>query len=464
MKKSLFALAALGAFASAAQAQSSVTLFGTLDASVSYLQNSGAAGSTTAPGAMTQAATQSTTNATLGGATTGSAFTMYDSQIASSNWGIKGTEDLGGGLKANFLLNGDANTNAGGTDQRGVFRRAAWVGLSGSFGEVRLGRQLNPIVTASAGLLPVMGNTVNGVRTTLGYSAGDQNSNAIGYITPMMSGLQLELQYAANNTIDGGMTDGTAMNVRAFYSIGNAEINAAYQKRTSASATGNTAACGASAAYATVPQGTTPETYKYYGVAGNTAAVGGGSIQSTCPEANYAGDVTGYLAGIKYKVTPAIQLGFGWAHGEGDNTNYINGLNTVNKAGTAAQVTAGTAPVAATAASIYNANAFMVGVGYQATPTLLLGANYIVATTDASMYNLQARYSLSKRTMVYFQGTMAKNGAGTYNGSTTGFGNFMPIGGNTGSSPSAQVQGFSTSAGLPNTTMSAYGVGIIHTF
>ncbi len=462
MKKSLFALAALGAFASAAQAQSSVTLFGTLDASVSYLQNSGAAGSTTAPGAMTQAATQSTTNATLGGATTGSAFTMYDSQIASSNWGIKGTEDLGGGLKANFLLNGDANTNAGGTDQRGVFRRAAWVGLSGSFGEVRLGRQLNPIVTASAGLLPVMGNTANGVRTTVGYSAGDQNSNAIGYITPMMSGLQLELQYAANNTIDGGMTDGTAMNVRAFYSIGNAEINAAYQKRTSASATGNTAACGASAAYAVVPTSATAA--NYYAVAGNTAAVGGGSIQSTCPEANYAGDVTGYLAGIKYKVTPAIQLGFGWAHGEGDSTNYTNGLNTMNKAGTAAEVLAGTKAVVASGAAIYNANAFMVGVGYQATPTLLLGANYIVATTDASMYNLQARYSLSKRTMVYFQGTMAKNGAGTYNGSTTGFGNFMPIGGNTGSSPSAQVQGFSTSAGLPNTTMSAYGVGIIHTF
>ena len=461
MKKSLFALAALGAFASAAQAQSSVTLFGVIDTSATYIQNGGASGSTTAPGVMTQSGTNSTTLGTGTSPQTGSAFTMYDSQIASSSWGIKGTEDLGGGLKANFLLNGDANTNAGGTDQRGVFRRAAWAGLSGSFGEVRIGRQLNPIVTASAGLLPVMGNTVNGVRTTLGYSAGDQNSNAIGYITPMMNGLQLELQYAANNTIDGGMTDGTAMNVRAFYSIGNAEINAAYQKRTSASATGNTAACGASAAYATNPNGGTAN---YYAVGGNTAAVGGGSIQSTCPEANYGGDVTGYLAGIKYKVTPAIQLGFGWAHGEGDNTNYITGLNTMNKAGTAAEVAAGTKAVAATAASIYNANAFMVGVGYQATPTLLLGANYIVATTDSSMYNLQARYSLSKRTMLYFQGTMAKNGAGTLNGSTTAFGNFMPIGGNTGTSPSAQVQGFSTSAGLPNTTMSAYGVGIIHMF
>ena len=436
-------------------------MFGILDSSVTYLQNAGAASSTTAPGSDAGTGNSTTVAIGKGGANTGSNFVYYDSQIFSSQWGMKGTEDLGGGLKANFNLIGDANTNAGGSDVRGIFRRAAWVGLSGGFGEVRLGDQSNPIVTASGNLFPLGGNTVNGVRTTVGYSAGDQNSNAIGYITPMMNGLQLELQYAANNTIDGGMTDGTAMNVRAFYSIGNAEINAAYQKRTSASATGNTAACGASAAYATNPNGGTAN---YYAVGGNTAAVGGGSIQSTCPEANYAGDVTGYLAGIKYKVTPAIQLGFGWAHGEGDNTNYITGLNTVNKAGTAAEVAAGTKAVAATGASIYNANAFMVGVGYQATPTLLLGANYIVATTDSSMYNLQARYSLSKRTMLYFQGTMAKNGAGTLNGSTTGFGNFMPIGGNTGTSPSAQVQGFSTSAGLPNTTMSAYGVGIIHSF
>ena len=443
MKKSLFALAALGAFASAAQAQSSVTLFGIIDSSVTYLQNSGLANSTTAPGGSAGTATQSSTNATLSGPNTGSAFTMYDSQIYSSQWGMKGTEDLGGGLKANFMLIGDANTNSGGTDARGIFRRSAWVGLSGGFGEVRLGTQNNPIVTASAGLLPVMGNTVNGVRTTLGYSAADQNRNAIGYITPMMNGFQAELQYAANNTIDAGMSDGTAMNVRAFYSAGNLELNAAYQKRTSMSATGNDAQC-----YATKPydSATSKE------VSGAAPAIGVGSTVTACASANYGGDVTGYLAGIKYKVTPAIQVGLGWAHGEGDNTNYIAGVNAMNKGSTA------------TAASIYNGNAFMAGVGYQATPTLLLGANYIVATTDASMYNLQARYSLSKRTMLYFQGTMAKNGAGSLNGSTTAYGNFMPIGGNTGTAPSVQVQGFSTSAGLPNTTMSAYGVGVVHMF
>ena len=458
MKKSLFALAALGAFASAAQAQSSVTLFGILDSSVTYLQNAGLAGSATAPSTGTATSYVATTTPA-----TGSNFTYYDSQIYSSQWGMKGTEDLGGGLKANFMLIGDANTNSGGTDARGVFRRSAWVGLSGGFGEVRLGTQNNPIVTASASLLPVMGNTVNGVRTTLGYSAGDQNRNAIGYFTPIMNGFGAELQYAANNTIDGGLSDGTAVNARAFYSAGNLDINAAYQKRTSMAATGNAAQCLPTAAY---DAGTRTQ------LTGTVAQVGTGSTTSTCPEANYGGDVTGYLAGIKYKVTPAIQLGFGWAHGEGDDTNLINGRNNVNGFSNTYAVNAkldatsatGTAKASPAGVSKYNGNAFMVGVGYQATPNLLLGANYIVATTDSSMYNVQARYSLSKRTMVYFQGTMAVNGAGSLNGSTAGFGNFMPIGGNTGTSPSVQVQGFNTAAGLPNTTMSAYGVGVVHMF
>ena len=444
MKKSLFALAALGAFASAAQAQSSVTLFGIIDASVTYLQNGGAANSTTAPGSDAGTGNSTTVAIGKGGANTGSNFVYYDSQIYSSQWGIKGTEDLGGGMKANFMLNGDANTNAGGSDVRGIFRRAAWVGLSGGFGEVRLGDQANPIVTASANLFPVGGNTVNGVRTTLGYSAADNNRNAVGYFTPVFGGLQLELQYAMNNTVDAGLSDGTAMNARAFYSAGNLEVNAAYQKRTSMSATGNAAQCLATKPY----DGTTLKE-----VSGAAPAIGTGSTTVNCPAANYGGDVTGYLAGVKYKVTPTLQLGLGWAHAEGDNTNYIAGVNAINKQA-----------ASATAASIYNGNAAILGVGYQATPALLLGANYIVATTDASMYNLQARYSLSKRTMLYFQGTMAKNGAGTLNGSTTAYGNFMPLGGNTGTSPSTQVQGFSTSAGLPNTTMSAYGVGVVHMF
>ena len=54
----------------------------------------------------------------------------------------------------------------------------------------------------------------------------------------------------------------------------------------------------------------------------------------------------------------------------------------------------------------------MVGVGYQATPAVLLGLNYMITTADSSMWNAQVRYILSKRTTAYFQGSMAKNGSG----------------------------------------------------
>jgi hypothetical protein len=450
MKKSLFALAALGAFASAAQAQSSVTLFGTLDAGLQYMSNAGlASSSTTAP----SSGTASSYSATGAAPVTGSNFVYYDSAIASSQWGMKGTEDLGGGMKANFYFAGDANTNNGGTNGEGLFRRGAWVGLQGGFGELRLGTQANPIVTSSAALLPVMGNTVNGVRSAVGYSVKDFNRNAIGYMTPMFGGFGAELQYAANNTIDGGLSDGTAVNLRAFYSAGNLDINAAYQKRSSSSSAGNAAACGATVAY----------DYPNKTQLNAVAPVATGSTSTVCPEANYGGDVTGYLAGIKYKVTPAIQLGLAWAHGEGDNTNYISGVNYQNGITSAAGVnkTAAGAAQTAAGASIYNSNAFMAGVGYQATPTVLLGLNYIVTTADSSMYNFQTRYALSKRTTAYFQASMMKNGAGTLNGSTTAFGNWVPLGGQTAASPSVQVQSM---VALPNTTQSAYGVGIIHNF
>jgi len=436
MKKSLFALAALGAFAGAAQAQSSVTLFGTIDAGVQYISNGGVAGNPSAAGSSVGTG-NSSTNATLPGPNAGSNFVYYDSAIASSQWGIKGTEDLGGGLKANFNFTGDANTNNGGTHPEGLFRRSAWVGLQGGFGEVRLGTQANPIVTASGSLLPVMGNTVNGIRSALGYSIKDYNRNAIGYLTPNFGGFGAELQYAANNTLDGGLSDGTAMNLRAFYSAGALDINAAYQKRTSMASTGTAAQCGA-----TVTNGK-----------GDLATVGTGSANVFCPAANYGGDVTGYLAGVKYKFTPAIQLGLGWAHAEADNTNYQAGVDSINNA------TNSTTTV--TAAKKSNGNAFMAGVGYQATPTVLLGLNYIVTTVDTSMYNFQTRYALSKRTTAYFQASMMKNGAGTLNGSTSPYGNWLPLGGQTAASPSVQVQSM---VALPNTTQSAYGVGIIHSF
>lgn len=115
MKKSLIAFAVLSAFASVASAQSSVVLYGIVDAGTSHMSNQSA--------------------------TSGKKFSLDSSGLSSSRWGLKGTEDLGNGLKANFQLESSVqvDTGVGGT----LFDRIATVGLSGNFGTVNLGRQTN---------------------------------------------------------------------------------------------------------------------------------------------------------------------------------------------------------------------------------------------------------------------------------------------------------------------------------
>ncbi len=115
MKKSLLALAVLGAFAGVASAQSSVTLYGTIDTSAQYVKNDGSDRS----------------------------LSLGQSGINSSQLGFKGVEDLGGGLKASFVLLAGVNADTGTTNSR-LFNRRSTVSLSGGFGEIRLGRDYTP--------------------------------------------------------------------------------------------------------------------------------------------------------------------------------------------------------------------------------------------------------------------------------------------------------------------------------
>ena len=115
MKKSLIALAVLAA-AGAASAQSSVTLYGRLDAGLVSAKDQ------------------------ISG--DGVTRTKLDSNVLNNSlWGFKGTEDLGGGLAANFVLEQgfSVDTGANANNDR-AFHRQATVGLSGSFGSVALGR------------------------------------------------------------------------------------------------------------------------------------------------------------------------------------------------------------------------------------------------------------------------------------------------------------------------------------
>jgi predicted porin len=127
MKKSLIAFAVLSAFASAASAQSSVVLYGIIDASTSY-----------------------TTSQTTTG---GKKFSLDASNLLPSRWGVKGTEYLDGGLKANFRLESTLNVDTG--TAGALFDRNATVGLSGDFGSVDAGRQDNLAFSALAAVDPM---------------------------------------------------------------------------------------------------------------------------------------------------------------------------------------------------------------------------------------------------------------------------------------------------------------------
>lgn len=119
MKKSLLALAVLGAFAGAASAQSSVTLFGVVDTNARVVKNDGV----------------------------DKRLSLSTDGIASSRLGFRGIEDLGGGLKAGFWLEGGISPDTGvmsSTTTGKFFNRRSTVSLLGNFGEIRLGRDYVP--------------------------------------------------------------------------------------------------------------------------------------------------------------------------------------------------------------------------------------------------------------------------------------------------------------------------------
>jgi predicted porin len=192
MKKSLIALAALSAFATAAQAQSSVTVYGLLDA--------GYATSNIDHGAGVE-----TNQKAVGGLHSANGT----GTLSGSRLGFRGTEDLGGGLKANFVLetginysNGvaatatPANTDAA-LANAAMFAnvRQGWAGLSGGFGDVRIGTHNSLAKDASESIDPNAGVTLTGASSL--YQAGlavTRPANAITYLSPRMSGVQFQAQ------------------------------------------------------------------------------------------------------------------------------------------------------------------------------------------------------------------------------------------------------------------------------
>ncbi|CAL60465.1 putative porin [Herminiimonas arsenicoxydans] len=178
MKKSLLALAVLGAFAGAASAQSSVTVYGIVDMGITS-QDTGAGA-----------------NDRLNGVTSGNQ--------SASRIGFKGTEDLGNGLKANFVLEQTIAADTGvlsQVDGKTAFNRFATVGLSGNFGAVNLGRQVSAIKDAYDAIDPFGdGGTIAPISAIFFNAAlkGDNGriSNSIKYTSNSYSGFKFGAHYA----------------------------------------------------------------------------------------------------------------------------------------------------------------------------------------------------------------------------------------------------------------------------
>jgi predicted porin len=199
MKKSLIALAVLAA-SGTSFAQSSVTVYGIADV---FLASSSPAG------------VASTTLLANGG-------------VSGSRYGFKGTEDLGGGLKANFVLENGFNIDSGSADIAGqAFSRYSYVGFSGGFGEVKLGKTgtaYDDISGAANSAFDSKLSAQNNVWISGNYAWNP--ANTIYYVTPTMGGVSAALSYSLDEKV-AGSSSVTSMNVK--YEGGPLYVGLAYQ-------------------------------------------------------------------------------------------------------------------------------------------------------------------------------------------------------------------------------------------
>ncbi len=225
MKKSLLALAVLGAFAGAASAQSSVTLYGKID--VGGVLDNGAQN--------------------LAGSKLGHSVRVSSGVSGGSRLGFKGVEDLGGGLKASFQIEtgfcSDSNSPAGFcTGGNNFMGRQAHVDLSGGFGSVALGRQYTPAFLNLTTVDPFgtgLAGQVTNLMDSAGTSAGNPRmNNAVTYSTPNMGGFSASAAVAAGEKV-GNWKAGRGLGLSASYAAGPLYAGLGYHKVNDSTGGGN---------------------------------------------------------------------------------------------------------------------------------------------------------------------------------------------------------------------------------
>ncbi|MFM0338979.1 porin [Paraburkholderia fungorum] len=335
---STLSLALLGA-TGVAHAQSSVTLYGLIDDSLQYAHNASPTGT--------------------------NQLSMVAGNLQGSRFGLKGTEDLGGGLKAIFQLENGFDPNSGKLGQGSrMFGRQAYVGLTGDqWGTVTLGRQYDPVVDL---VQPLTGDNYFGSTfTTPGDVDNNDNSSrtnsAVKYTSPVWGGFQFEGMYAFGG-VAGATGAGQTWSGAATYGTGPFSIAAGYFHAANPSPT-------TGATRAPTWNGTSDGTID--------SIINGG--YSTASSVGIASVAAQYVAGPF-----TIAARYSNAQYKQDAFSLFGQTEKYNVAG--------------------------AYLGYQLTPAMLLGLGYTYtkASGDTSatyhQVSLGADYNLSKRTDVYLLG------------------------------------------------------------
>ncbi|MGL4667855.1 MAG: porin [Saezia sp.] len=214
MKKSLIALAVLGAFAGAAAAQSSATLYGKIDMGYGIGNGGGYEGSQGDD----------------------SKFQQWGNSNSTSRWGLKGQEDLGNGTAVYFQLESKISPETGSTGSN-LFDRAAYVGIKGGFGAIQAGRQNTVInnvlgqydITGSPNITSSLGNVgISAISQSLGATNYTRLDSAIAYVSPNFSGFSFQGAAVLKND---AVFAKTVYTVGASYANGPFSIGAAFESK-----------------------------------------------------------------------------------------------------------------------------------------------------------------------------------------------------------------------------------------
>jgi predicted porin len=335
MKKILIATAIAASVASLAHAQSSVTLYGTLDAGINYTSNVADANHASASGH--------------------SRWAAGSGSLEDNRFGLRGSEDLGGGTKAIFTLEQGFDLSNGKSAEGKMFSRQAFVGLSSQVGTLTLGRQYDAMQDFVA---PLSATGSWGGTNFAHYRNWDQlDENAVT---------------AKNNTVKFASADYAGLSFGGTYSFSN-NAQFANNRAYSFGLGYENAGLRVAAGYA---QQNNPFS--------NTVGARTDSLPDGTPYLEVAHRSRQFGAGASYAFGPAL-IGATWTQARFDNYNVDFGSTHTNN---------------------YELNA-----KYNLTPELGLGAAYTYfngalfgTKFHGNQVGLQADYALSKRTDLYAQG------------------------------------------------------------